>query len=335
MKLILDCFGGDRGCEPIIRAAEKAVATVPDLTLVLVGDENKIRNCMTESSGQIEILHAPDVVTGEDKPSDAVRLKRESSMMKAIRALRENDSANGLISVGPTGVLITAATLRIGRIDGILRPAFCPIIPTVSGGIVGICDSGANVECKPEMLWQFAIMGNEYLKSAYNIPSPRIALLNVGTESEKGDDLHKLAYQLLRDEEEIDFVGNMESRDLLSGAYDLVVCDGFSGNVLVKSTEGCAIELMKKIKKDIYSKTRYKLGAVFLKSMFAEEKEFMNYQNYGGSVMLGTEKIIVKGHGSSDASAVYKCIEQALMMSGNRMNERIAEMIKREEEKRV
>ena len=309
----------------------QAAKEYPDLTFVLVGDETKIRAELTEQGNQFEILHAPDTVSGNDKPTDAIRLKRESSMIKAIKLLREDESVDGLISVGPTGVLIAAATLRIGRIDGVRRPAFCPILPTMNGGIVGICDSGANVECTPEMLFQFAVLGSEYLKAAFGLREPRVALLNVGTEEEKGDDLHREAHKLLKGADGIHFVGNMESRDLLSGNYDLVVCDGFSGNVLVKTTEGTALELLKKIKKDIYSRGIYKLGALFMKKMFEEEKHFMNYQNYGGSVLLGTEKIIIKGHGSSDATAVYKCIEQARAMSGSRFNETVQEKLKGEE----
>ena len=331
MKLILDCFGGDKGCVPCVEAAKQAVKDHPDLTFVLVGDEAQIRAELTEESARFEILHAPDTVTGNDRPTDAIRLKRESSMIKAVKLLREDESADGLISVGPTGVLIAAATLRIGRIDGVRRPAFCPILPTMNGGVVGICDSGANVECTPDMLLQFAIMGSEYLKAAFGVAAPRVALLNVGTEEEKGDDLHREAYRLLKATPGVNFLGNMESRDLLSGKYDLVVCDGFSGNVLVKSTEGTALELLKKLKRDIYSRWIYKLGALLMKKMFDEEKRFMNYQNYGGSVLLGTEKIIIKGHGSSDATAVRRCIEQALTMSGGNLNENIQQQLKSEE----
>ncbi len=335
MKLIIDCFGGDGGCAPCVEAAVAAAGRFPDTEFVLVGDEEQIRALLPDMPGRIEVVHAPDTVTGSDKPTDAVRLKKDSSMMRAVRLLREDEEADGMISAGPTGVLIAAATLRIGRIEGIRRPAFCPILPTMSGGIVGICDSGANVECTPEMLRQFAIMGSEYLKAAFRIPEPRVALLNVGTEAEKGDVLHRDAYKLLEAESRIAFAGNMESRDLLSGRYDLVVSDGFSGNVLVKTTEGTALELLKKIKKDIYSKSVYKFGALFMKKMFEEEKRFMNYQNYGGSVMLGTEKIIIKGHGSSDASAIMKCIEQAAAMAGNSLNEKLKEIFESEESANV
>ena len=193
----------------------------------------------------------------------------------------------------------------------------------MDGGIVGICDSGANVDITAEMLVQQAIVGSAYLRHAFGIKSPRVALLNIGTESEKGDALRKEAYPLLKACSGINFVGNMESRDLLSGSYDLVVCDGFSGNVLAKTTEGTAMELRKKLKTEIIKKTKYKLGALFMKELFADLKEFMNYQNYGGSVLLGCEKTIVKGHGSSNAKAVQVCVDQAYRMSSGSMNAEI------------
>jgi glycerol-3-phosphate acyltransferase PlsX len=169
------------------------------------------------------------------------------------------------------------------------------------------------------------------MENVYGVKSPRVALLNVGKEAEKGDDIRREAYGLLQETEGLNFVGNMESRDLLSGSYDIVVADGFSGNVLVKTTEGTALELLKKLKKEIFSRTLYKLGALLMKKMFADMKEFMNYQNYGGSVLLGTSKVVVKGHGSSNATAVEKCIEQAYKMEVSRLSGKIeAEIAKYE-----
>ena len=327
MKLVIDCFGGDKSPAANVEGAVIALKAHEDLSLVLTGDEEKIKAEIARlgyAGDRIEIVHAPEIITGEDKPTDAVRLKKESSMIKAIRLLREDDTVDGVVSTGATGALITAATLRIGRIEGVRRPAFCPILPTMNGGIVGICDSGANVDVLPDQLLDFAIMGSRYLENVYGIESPRVAMLNVGTETEKGDYLRKEAYPILASSDQINFVGNMESRDLLSGKYDLVVCDGFSGNVLVKTTEGTALELLKKLKKDIYSRLIYKIGAALMKKMFMEEKEFMNYQNYGGSVLLGTEKIVVKGHGSSNATAVSKCIDQAYLMGLSELNSKIA-----------
>jgi glycerol-3-phosphate acyltransferase PlsX len=252
-------------------------------------------------------------------------------MMKGIIMLRDCDDISALVSTGSTGALVTGALVRLGRIPGVIRPAFCPILPTMNGGIVGICDSGANVEVTSAHLRQFAIMASLYMENVYGVKSPRVALLNVGKEAEKGDDIRREAYGLLQETEGLNFVGNMESRDLLSGSYDIVVADGFSGNVLVKTTEGTALELLKKLKKEIFSRTLYKLGALLMKKMFADMKEFMNYQNYGGSVLLGTSKVVVKGHGSSNATAVEKCIEQAYKMEVSRLSGKIeAEIAKYE-----
>lgn len=334
MKLIIDCLGGDNSPRANVEAAVLAMQKYPDLNLILTGGEKDIlaelnRLGFTDTS-RVEIVHAPDAITGDDKPTDAIRLKKESSMMKAISILRTDEAVAGLVSTGATGALVAAATLRIGRIRGIRRPAFCPILPTMKGGIVGLCDSGANVDIIPDQLREFAIMGSRYLETVFDIKNPRVAMLNVGTEREKGDDLRKTAYPLLENEPSINFVGNMESRDLLTGKYDLVVCDGFSGNVLTKTTEGTALEMLKMIKRDIQKSWKYKLGALLMKKMLMAEKNFMDYQNYGGSVLLGSEKVIVKGHGSSDASSVLKCIEQAYRMELSGLNDKIRESIKEE-----
>ena len=317
VKIIVDCFGGDHCPDAPIDGAIAALSGFDDLHIILTGDESVLRAKLSERSypaGRIEIVDAPQVIDCKDKPTDAVRLKRNSSMMKGIMMLRDDDTVSGLVSAGSTGALVTGSLIRLGRLKGVIRPAFCPLLPTMDGGIVGVCDSGANVEVKADGLRQFAIMGSIYLETVYGVKNPRVALLNVGVEAEKGDTLRQETYKLLQETEGLNFVGNMESRDLLSGKYDLVVCDGFSGNVLVKTTEGTALELLKKLKKSIFSRTIYKIGALFMKKMFSDMKEFMNYQNYGGSVLVGTSKVVVKGHGSSKAKAFEKCIEQAYKM---------------------
>ena len=334
IKLLVDCFGGDHSPQAPVAGALAALAKNPDLYLLLTGDEAILRKELegkAYDAARLEIVHAPEVIGCNEKPTDVVRLKRNSSMMKAIILLRDEDDIAGMVSTGSTGALVTGALVRLGRIRGIIRPAFCPILPTMDGGIVGICDSGANVEVTPAHLRQFAIMASLYMQEVYGIRNPRTALLNVGKEAEKGDDIRKETYALLQDTDCVNFVGNMESRDLLSGSYDVVVADGFSGNVLVKTTEGTALELLKKLKKDIYSRTLYKLGALLMKRMFLEEKEFMNYQNYGGSVLLGTSKVVVKGHGSSKAVAVEKCIEQAYRMEVSHLSGKIEEAVARYE----
>lgn len=334
VKIIVDCFGGDHSPEANIDGALAALAANSDLQLILTGDEQTLRSKLEGrgyDASRLEIVHAPQVIGCDEKPTDVVRLKRDSSMMKAIMMLRDRDDIAGMVSTGSTGALVAGALVRIGRLKGVIRPAFCPILPTMSGGIVGICDSGANVEVDSAMLRQFAIMASLYLENVYGVGSPRTALLNVGKEAEKGDDVRKEAYKLLEATEGLNFVGNMESRDLLSGSYDVVACDGFSGNVLVKATEGTALELLGKLKKDIGSKLIYKLGALLMLKMFKQEKEFMNYQNYGGSVLLGTSKVVVKGHGSSKAVAVQKCIEQAYRMEISGLGPKIEEQLSKYE----
>ena len=317
IKIIVDCFGGDRCPQAPVAAALNALPKNPDLYLLLTGDEALLKKELegrAYDAARLEIVHAPEVIGCDEKPTDVVRLKRNSSMMKGIILLRDRDDIAGMVSTGSTGALVTGALVRLGRIPGVIRPAFCPILPSMNGGLVGICDSGANMTVTPAHLRQFAIMSSLYMKNVFGVEKPRTALLNVGKEAEKGDETRQEAFKLLEETPSVNFVGNMESRDLLSGNYDVVVADGFSGNVLVKTTEGTALELLKKLKKDIYSRTIYKLGALLMKKMFMQEKEFMNYQNYGGSVLLGTSKVVVKGHGSSNAVAVEKCIEQAYKM---------------------
>lgn len=330
IKILIDCFGGDNCPQAPVEGALAALAKNPELYVMLCGDEAILQKELegnTYDSSRVEIVHAPEVIGCDEKPTDVVRLKRNSSMMKAIILLRDRDDISAMVSTGSTGALVTGALVRLGRIPGVIRPAFCPILPTMDGGIVGICDSGANVEVTPAHLRQFAIMASLYIENVYGVEKPRVALLNVGKEAEKGDETRQEAYKLLQETEGLNFVGNMESRDLLSGNYSVVVADGFSGNVLVKTTEGTALELLKKLKKEIFSRTLYKIGALLMKKMFTDMKEFMNYQNYGGSVLLGTSKVVVKGHGSSKAVAVEKCIEQAYRMEVSKLSEKIEKEI--------
>ncbi|MBR3437421.1 MAG: phosphate acyltransferase PlsX [Lachnospiraceae bacterium] len=326
VKILLDCFGGDHSPEAPVEGAIRALKTFPDLELILTGDEETLKKELEGKEydqARLSIVHAPEVIDPGEKPTDAIRIKKESSMMKAVRMLRDDDELAGMVSTGSTGALVAAALTRLGRVPGVIRPAFCPILPDLKGGVVGICDSGANVDVTPDHLRQFAIMASLYMENVYGVKEPRVALLNIGTEDEKGDALRKEAFPLLKETKGIRFVGNMEARTLLSGKVDVVVCDGFSGNVLIKSTEGTALELLKHVKTLIEGSIRYKIGAAFMYKMIMEQKEVLNYQNYGGSVLLGTEKVVVKGHGSSKAAAVAKCIEQAYQMHTRDLSRKI------------
>lgn len=330
IKIIVDGFGGDLSPEVNVEGAIKALNEIKDLEIILSGDEEILNNELNKykyDKSRVSILHAPDVITCHDKPTEAVKRKKESSMVKAIEMLRTDESVNAFVTTGSTGALLAGSVLRLGRIPGVKRPAFCPILPTMNRKIVAICDSGANADCDPIYLQQFAIMGNLYLQKAYGIEKPRVALLNVGTEEEKGDMLRKEAYQLIKQIPDLNFVGNMESRDLLTGNYDLVVCDGFSGNVLIKSTEGTAMEILKLLKKTLTKNLKTKLGALVIKKDVYEIKDFMDYNNYGGAVLLGCKKTVVKGHGSSKTNAIYNCVKQAYNMEKNNLSVAISSAI--------
>lgn len=328
IKIIVDAMGGDNSPQVNVKGVVKAINSIKDLQIVLVGKAEQLTDLLNQEKydgARLEIVNADDVISCNEKPTEAIKNKKDSSMSKGYEILRTDPTANAFVSLGSTGALLAGAVLRIGRIKGIKRPAFCPILPTMKQSIVGICDSGANVDCDPLWLQQFAVMGSMYLQKAYGVEKPRVALLNVGVEEEKGDTLRKETYALLKDTPAINFVGNMEARDLLSGDVDLVVCDGFSGNVLLKSTEGACLELMRLLKKSMMSSFKSKIGALLIKKKMYEVKDMMDYNNYGGAVLLGTAKTIIKGHGSSNGEAVYNCIKQAYNMEKNNLCKAISD----------
>lgn len=330
IKILVDAYGGDNSPVVNVKGALKALSELKDLEIVLVGNQPTLEDLLKEEKydkNRLSIVHAPDVISCNDKPTEALRTKKDSSMCRCFEILRKDAEARAMVTLGSTGALLAGAVLKVGRIRGVKRPAFCPILPTTVGSLVGICDSGANVDCDPLYLQQFAIMGSLYMQKAYGIKSPKVALLNIGVEEEKGDMLTKEAFALLENTQSINFVGNMESRNLLSGEFDLIVCDGFAGNVLLKSTEGACMQLMKLIKRSMMSSFKSKLGALLTKKKLYEVKDLMDYNNYGGAVLLGATKTIVKGHGSSETKAVYNCIKQAYNMESNNLCQAIGEEI--------
>lgn len=329
IKVIVDTLGGDYGIQAVIEGSIQAINENKDLYIYLVGPNALITKELAKYKydfKQLSVIDASDEISCNDKPTEAIKRKKDSSLVKALNGLKEINDANALVTVGSTGAVLAGAVLKIGRISGVKRPAFCPILPTMNNKIVAICDSGANADCTPLYLQQFAIMGSLYMEKNFGITNPRVALLNIGTEEEKGDILRKETFQLLK-QTNINFVGNMESRDLLSGKYDLIVCDGFSGNVLLKSTEGASLELLKLLKGAFLSSFKTKIGALFLKRKINDIKSMMDYNNYGGAVMLGVAKTIIKGHGSSKPKAIYHCIQQAYTIEKNGLREAIAKEI--------
>lgn len=321
IKIVLDAMGGDNSPSVNVKGAVKALNQLKDVQLVLVGDEQQLSPLLQAENydkTRLEILHASEVISCNDKPTEAIRTKKDSSMAKAFELLHSDETARAMVSIGSTGALLAGTVLRVGRIKGVKRPAYCPVLPTVvPGKLVTICDSGANVDCDPLWLQQFALMGSLYMRKAFGVENPRVALLNVGVEEEKGDELRKATYQLLKNTPSVNFVGNMESRDLLSGNFDVVVCDGFAGNVLLKSTEGACLELMHMLKSALMSSFTSKIGALLIKKKLRAVKDLMDYNKYGGAVLLGAAKTVIKGHGSSNDEAVFHCIEQAYKMEAS------------------
>lgn len=317
MRILLDAMGGDNAPDAVIRGAVRAASEF-DTELVLVGRGGEILEALkrlgiaTLPKG-MEIANADDVVDMHDEPASVVRKRRDSSMVVGLRMLA-SDGGDAFISAGSTGALLSASSLIVKRIHGVRRAALAPVIPTAEGHCV-LVDGGATIECKPEFLVQFAIMGSIFAKSSLGIANPRVGLLNVGTEDSKGTAVHREAYGLLREldrDKLIQFTGNIEARDVPLGGADVVVCDGFSGNVLLKSIEGTAQFLSQQLKKIFTKNLLTKLGAVFCKSGLEELKAMSDYRTVGGTPLLGIAKPVIKAHGSSDELAVFHAVRQAI-----------------------
>ena len=328
-KIIVDAMGGDNAPEEIVKGAAAALSAEEDLKVVLTGDSARVTpvlSGLSYDSSRLELIHCTEVITNDDTPTLAIRQKKDSSLVVALKMLKEDDSAHGFVSAGSTGAVLTGALLRVGRIRGISRPAVCPALPTAKGGRVLLIDAGANAECKAINLAHFAIMGAAYAKSM-GTASPRVGLVTNGTEDHKGDPLHQEAHALLKTLP-IDYVGNIEGRDIMSGDVDVAVCDGFSGNVALKTAEGTALALMKILKENISSSFSAKLGyALFMKKTFRKIKKVMDYSQYGGAVLLGIEKPVVKSHGSSKADSVCASVLQAREAAAGGLIPAIKEML--------
>lgn len=311
MKLSLDVMGGDHAPKAQIEASEKAIQEFPELEITLVGDEDEIKKYLTDST-RITILHTKEKIEDTDQPTTAVRRKKDSSMVLAVREVKEG-RADACISAGNTGALMTAGLLYVGRIKGIDRPALSPMLPTIDGKGFLLLDVGANMDAKAEHLLQYAVIGHTYMNMVRGIKRPRIGLLNVGTESGKGNELTKKAYSLLENGN-FHFIGNVEGRDLLNGVADVVVCDGFSGNLVLKTLEGTAGALFTILKKELTSSIVKKIATGVIKSSFVNIKKQMSYSEYGGAGLYGLKAPVIKAHGSSDATAMFHAIRQACEM---------------------
>ncbi|WHY79303.1 phosphate acyltransferase PlsX [Neobacillus sp. WH10] len=324
MKLAIDAMGGDNAPKEIVLGAMKAVQTFSDIHITLVGDENKIKETLT-SHERISVLHTTEVILGTDEPVRAVRRKKNASMVLAAQQVADG-AADACISAGNTGALMAAGLFVVGRIEGIDRPALAPTLPTIGGEGFLLLDVGANADAKPEHLMQNAIMGSIYSEKVRGIAKPRVGLLNIGTEEKKGNELTRHAFDLLKSAD-LNFVGNVEARDLLDGVADVVVTDGFTGNMVLKTIEGTALSMFKMLKTALMSSFTSKLAAAVLKPNLKTLKNTLDYSEYGGAALFGLKAPVIKAHGSSDAQAVFSAIRQTKEMVSNDVGKLIKQAV--------
>lgn len=322
MKIIVDCYGGDNSPYAQIKGAINAVNNCKDISVVLVGKSAEINQELEKydfDENQVEVLNADEVISCDEKPTLAIREKRNSSLVVACDLLKHDESCSALVSSGSTGAILTASVMKIGRIKGISRPSLTPLLPTANSTDqrVMLVDCGANAECKPINLLHFALMGSVYFREVLGVKVPKVAVLSNGTEEEKGTLLTKEAYKLIKDMPDIEFMGNCEARDLFSGKFDVIVTDGFSGNIALKAAEGAINLCLKTIKTEIKSSFISTIGAIFLKKTFKNVKKRIDYNSFGGAVVLGADRPIIKAHGSSNEVAFEAAIYQACDVAKN------------------
>ena len=312
MKIIVDAMGGDNAPGEIVKGAVRAQREL-GVEIVLVGRREAVEECLrAENGAEIPVIDAREVITMEDDPSTATRRKKDASMTVGLNQLRDG-AADAMVSAGSTGALLTGATLIVKRIRGIRRAALAPVLPAGERGVM-LIDCGANAECTPEYLLQFAFMGSFYAKKIMGCPEPRVGLLNVGTEDTKGDELRHETFALLKQadaEGRIHFIGNVEGTGVFDGSVDVVVSDGFTGNVLLKATEGVIKYMMKSLKGVFYASTPNKLAAAVLKKDLKKMAKSMDVNEVGGTALIGISKPVVKAHGSSNAASIFAAIRQA------------------------
>ncbi|MDX8343062.1 phosphate acyltransferase PlsX [Rossellomorea sp. YZS02] len=325
MKLAVDAMGGDHAPKEIVLGVKRALNEFNDIEVLLYGDEEQIKQYITPSD-RLTIVHTNEVIEGTDEPVRAVKRKKNASMVLMAQAVK-NGEADACISAGNTGALMTAGLFIVGRIEGIERPALAPTLPTLDGNGFLMLDLGANVDAKPEHLAQYALMGSIYAENVRGIKNPRVGLLNIGTEDKKGNELTKRSFQLLKDLP-INFVGNVESRDLLDGPADVVVTDGFTGNMVLKTIEGTALSVFSMLKKTFTASTKNKIAAGLVKNDLKGLKNMLDYTEYGGAGLFGLKAPVIKAHGSSNEVALYNAMRQAREMVKHDVSNTIKDAIK-------
>ena len=334
MKILIDAMGGDNSPDEIIKGSVNAIDEL-ESEIVLIGKEELInqkvkeiygKDNIKEVSPRISIKNAEEVIENCESPTEAIKKKKDSSMVVAFNMLK-NGEGDAFVSAGSTGAFMAGGLLLVGRIKGIDRPALCPILPTYNGKGFMLIDSGANTNCRPINLLQFAKMGQIYMKNVMHVDEPKVGLLNIGAEEGKGNELMKESFERLSEDSDVNFYGNIEGRDMFDGLVNVVVTDGFTGNVALKTTEGIGAMVTKLLKEELMKNAWTKFLAVLLKPALKRFKKRMDYSEYGGALLLGVKKPMVKCHGTANAKIVKFTLIQAENFAKNNVVESIEKSI--------
>lgn len=328
MRLAVDGMGGDFAPDAVIQGCVDAVKEY-GVDIIITGPENIIKGKLEGfdyPKDKIQVVNATEIISPNEEPVKALKKKKDSSLVKALSLVKTGE-ADAILSAGSTGALMAGASLIVGRIRGIKRVALAPIMPGKNAPFM-IIDAGANVDCKSSYLVQFALMGKIYFENILNVSNPTIGIVNIGAEEEKGNELTKEAHKLLK-QTDFNFVGNVEPRDIPAGDINVLVCDGFVGNTILKTYEGVASNIFSMLKEDIMSSFTTKLGGLLLKPVFSRFKKKFDYTEYGGSAFLGSNGIVIKAHGSSNAKAFKNAIRQAVAAHENKIVDKIKEELEK------
>ncbi len=324
-------MGGDHAPAAIVEGCVTALKTFSDIEIILTGKQEIIEAELVRLNAdqkRITIVNAREVIEMAEKPVAAIKQKKDSSMVRGFELLRDKE-CDAFITAGSTGAMLAGATLIVRRIKGVARPALAPVLPTRDGACL-LIDCGANADCKPSYLAQFGVMGSIYMKAVLGVENPRVGLINNGEEEEKGSMLTKAAYPLLAEEKSINFTGNVEGREILSGDFDVVVADGFVGNIVLKFLEGVAATITGMLKDELMADVTSKIGAAISKPAFKRFKKRMDYTEHGGALLLGINGGVIKAHGSSNAKAIASAVRQARQFIVSGVVERIKNDIAKE-----
>ncbi len=316
IMIAVDVQGSDKGPGTIVKGACQALSENENLVLCLVGDREVIEAALKENSApmdRVRIIHAPDTITNYDHPVQAIQRKTDSSLVKALTELRDNPSCAGLLNAGSTGALLVGSMMFLSKPGERTRPALAAILPSEKGGFTAVVDTGANIDCMPSMLVQFAHQGTQLMRDMYKIDSPRVGLLSNGAEETKGNNLVKETHQMLKDDAEINFVGNIEGTNALSGDCDVLVCDGFAGNMVLKTSEGMARRLIT----DIVRYAR-KTGKQEYMEIVNHLMALYDFNSLGGGIVLGVSKPVIKAHGAANEASIRNTIKMLMNMAENR-----------------